>query len=56
MSETSITVPAPAELRATIRAKTDELRALRQLLRLAEAAVRAQTLRRERQEVHRAPH
>jgi hypothetical protein len=39
-----ITIPAPDVLRAEIRALAEELRARRQLLRLAEAAERARRL------------
>lgn len=38
MSTDTITIPAPDSLRANIRTRTAELRALRRLLRLAEAA------------------
>ena len=37
-TDTAITIPPPDVLRAEIRSRTAELRALRRLLRLAEAA------------------
>jgi hypothetical protein len=40
-----LTIPAADEIRAQIRARVDELRALRQMLRLAEAARVAQSAR-----------
>jgi hypothetical protein len=38
MSTDTITIPTPDQLRAAIRTRAAELRALRRLLRLAEAA------------------
>ena len=45
---TPLTIPPPDQLRADIRARAAELRALRKLLRLAEAAEDVRSARRER--------
>jgi hypothetical protein len=38
---TGLTIPNPEQLRAEIRARTEELRAMRRLLKLSEAALAA---------------
>jgi hypothetical protein len=48
-ADTSIEVPPPAEIRRQLAAAVAEARALRQLLKLAEAAVRAREAQRLRE-------
>jgi len=45
MNTAALTIPAPDEIREQIRARVAELRALRQMLKLAEAAEQVQAAR-----------
>ena len=45
MNTATLTIPAPDEIREQIRARVSEVRALRQMLKLAEAAQQAEEAR-----------
>jgi hypothetical protein len=45
MSTATLTIPTPEAIREQIRARVDELRALKQMLKLADAARQAEAAR-----------